>query len=161
METKHNLNGINPFVSFEIKAQVVSLDNWLPILVLVILLLVIVALIYRNLKKNLNQSKASLQNLSLSDQNEQLKRNLAEIQARNQAELDQTRAILEQAQAAGPQVVKETTDGVVRATREETERARAAIREAREQNLTELRREGAKIDREEPPPEKPANPDQS
>jgi F0F1-type ATP synthase membrane subunit b/b' len=161
METKHNLNGINPFVSFEIKAQVVSLDNWLPILVLVILLLVIVALIYRNLKKNLNQSKASLQNLSLSDQNEQLKRNLAEIQARNQAELDRTRAILEQAQATGPQVVKETTEGIVRATREETERARAAIREAREQNLTELRREGAKIDREETPPEKPANPDQS
>jgi F0F1-type ATP synthase membrane subunit b/b' len=161
METKYNLNGENHFGLFEIKAQVVSLGNWLPILALAILLLVVIGLIYRGLKKNLNQSKANLQNLSLSDQNEQLKRNLAEIQARNQAELDQTRAILEQAQAAGPQVVKETTEGVVRATREETERARAAIREAREQNLAELRRQGAKIDREETPPDRPANPDQS
>ncbi len=143
---------------FDSKAQVVSLDNWLPILILVIVLLVVVGLIYRNLKKNLNRPNMGGQNLSLIDQNEQLKRNLAEIQARNQAELDRTRVILEEAQATGPQVVSETTEGVVRATREEAARARAAIRQAREQNLAELRRESDRIGPEETPPDNPANP---
>jgi uncharacterized membrane protein YccC len=143
---------------FDSKAQMVSLDNWLPILILVIVLLAVIGLIYRNLKKNLKQSSTGGQNRSLINQNEQLKRNLTEIQARNQAELDRTRVILEEAQAAGPQVVNETTEGVVRATREEAARARAAIRQAREQNLADLRRESAKIGQEETPPDNPTKP---
>jgi hypothetical protein len=94
----------------------------------------------------------------LSERNEELKRNLAEMQARNAADLAQTRAILEEARVEGNQVVRETREGVIEATREETRRAKADIIKAREEQLAELRREGNRIGQDEPPLNGNSNP---
>ncbi len=153
MEAIHSLTGTNQFL-FNSLAQTVSVGALLPIAVLIILLLLIVVLAYRASLKNVNRPKTRSKAPGLSERNEQLKKNLAGIQARNQADLDQTRAILEQAKASGDQVVNETREGVVQATREETARVRADIIRAREENLTELRREGAKLGQDEPPHKK-------
>lgn len=143
--------------SFSISSpgQTVAVGAWLPMVVLIVLLVVIVWLGLRGMQKNANRPQVRPPQLDLTERNEQLKRNLAEIQARNQAELDQTRAILQEAQATGDQIVNETREGVVRATREETERGKTEIRKAREEHLGELRREGARLGQDEPP----ANPE--
>jgi len=126
---------------------------WLPITTLVALLLVIVFLAYRGMQKNsgkpLIRPRTPAQ--TLSERNEELKRSLAEMQARNAAELAQTRAILDEARVEGNQVVRETWEGVIEATREETRRAKADIIKAREEHLAELRREGNRIGQDEPP----------
>lgn len=140
-------------VSEALTGQAVAVGAWLPIVILVILLLLIIFLAYRSLQKNakrpLIRPRTPIQ--TLSERNEELKRNLAEMQARNAAELAQTRAILEEARATGDQVVKETREGVVEATRDETRRAKADIIRAKEEHLAELRREGNKLGQDEPP----------
>jgi hypothetical protein len=143
----------NPVISEVGIGQTVAVGAWLPIVVLVVLLLVIVALAYRGMQKNPRRPliRPRTPAPTLSDRNEELKRNLAEMQARNAAEIARTRAILEEARTSGSQVVRETTEGVVQATREETQRARAEIVKAREEHLAELRREGASIGQDEPP----------
>lgn len=143
--------------SFSISStgQTVAVGSWLPMVVLIILFGVIVWLGLRGMQKNANRSSARQPQITLNDRNEQLKQNLAEIQARNQAELDQTRAILREAQASSDQIVNETREGVVRATREETERGKTEIRKAREEHLGELRREANGLGQDEPPPAGP------
>jgi biopolymer transport protein ExbB/TolQ len=154
MLASYSLAGSNQFLP-GITAQTVSVGALLPIVVLIILLIVIVVLAYRNTQKIANRPRTRPKAPSLSERNEELKKNLAELQARNQAELAQTRAILKEAQMSGDQVVNETREGVIRATREETERVRSDIIRAREENLTELRREGARIGQDEPPQKNP------
>lgn len=136
-----------------VNAQSVSVGAMLPIIVLVVLLLVIVFMAYRGTRKNTRRPliRPRTPTQTLSDRNEELKRNLAEMQARNAAELAQTRAILDEARVEGNQVVKETREGVIEATREETRRAKADIIKAREEHLAELRREGNLIGQDEPP----------
>ena len=142
-----------PAILGGITGQTVAVGAWLPIVVLVILLLVIVVVAYRGMQKNARRPfiRPRTTSRSLSDRNEELKRNLAEMQARNAADLARTRAILEEARSSGDQVVEETREGVVQATREETRRAKADIIKAREENLAELRREGASIGQDESP----------
>jgi hypothetical protein len=133
--------------------QTIAVGAWVAIGVLVVLLLVIVFVAYRGMQKNIKRPlvrpRPTAQ--SLNDRNEELKRNLAEMQARNAADLAQTRAILAEAQSSGDQVVKETREGVVQATREETQKAKADIIKAREEHLAELRREGNSLGQDEPP----------
>ncbi len=142
-----------PVIIRALTGQTIAVGAWLPIVVLVVLLLVIVVIAYRGTQKSARKSlmRSRTPTRSLSDRNEELKRNLAEMQARNAADLAQTRAILDEARASGSQVVRETREGVVQATREETQRAKADIIKAREEHLAELRREGASIGQDEPP----------
>ena len=142
--------------------QTVALGAWLPIIILLALLLVIIFMAYRNMQKKTGPRviRPRTNGQTLSERNEELKRNLAEMQARNAADLAQTRAILEEARSAGDQVVKETREGVVEATREETRRARADIIRAREEQLAELRREGNLVGQDEPPDSNNSNPPQ-
>lgn len=146
-----------PLISEVVTGQTVAVGAWLPIVVLVVLLLIIVVVAYRGMQKNTRRPliRPRTPTPSLSDRNEELKRNLAEMQARNAADLARTRAILEEARASGNQVVKETREGVVQATREETLRAKADIIKAREEHLAELRREGASLGQDEPPDTNP------
>lgn len=143
-----------------VTGQTVAVVAWLPIVALVVLLLLIVYFGVRGMQKNSNRRRLRSRppTQTLSERNEELKRNLAEMQARNAADLAQTRAILAEAQSSGDQVVRETREGVVQATREETQRARDAIRKAREEHLAELRREGASLGQDEPPPNNAAPP---
>ncbi|MDB5081130.1 MAG: hypothetical protein JWP00_3054 [Chloroflexi bacterium] len=148
METIQRMASASRF-SYETMGQVVSFGGWLPLISAFILLLLLVGVMYRAYKRSLK--RPAVRRPSLTEQSEQLKRNLAEIQARNEAEIAQTRAILEEARNSGALVVKETREGVIQVTREETERGKAEIRKVREEHLAELRREGAKLGEEEPP----------
>jgi hypothetical protein len=143
-----------------ITGQSVAIGAWVPITTLVALLLVIVFLAYRGMQKNTKKPliRPRTPAQTLSERNEELKRNLAEMQARNAADLAQTRAILDEARAEGNQVVRETREGVIEATREETRRAKADIIKAREEHLAELRREGNRIGQDEPPLNGNSNP---
>lgn len=141
------------FATGTLLGQTVAVGAWVAIGVLLVLLLVIVFMAYRGMQKNIKRPHVRIRPTaqSLNERNEELKRHLAEVQARNAADLAQTRAILAEAQSSGDQVVKETREGVVQATREETQRAKADIRKAREEYLAELRREGNNLGRDEPP----------
>jgi hypothetical protein len=143
--------------------QAVAVGAWLPIIILVALLLVIVFMAYRGMQKNTRKPliRPRTPARTLSERNEELKRNLADMQAHNAAELAQTRAILDEARAEGNQVVRETREGVIEATREETRRARADIIKVRDEQLAELRREGNRLGQDEPPRNGNSNPPSS
>ncbi|HEX2912550.1 MAG TPA: hypothetical protein VH186_17205 [Chloroflexia bacterium] len=114
----------------------------LPIVLFIVLLLIVVA-IFNKIAASGNRSR--LTGTSIRQKQEQLEKDMAEIRARNQAQLEQTRAELERAQATREQLVKETREAVRAATKDEMEQARAQIARERAQNLTELRREAQDI----------------
>lgn len=118
--------------------------GWLmPVIGLVLLLALIVGILYQMRRRPVRSRRPSAPDLQA--RNEALKRQLAEIQARNEAELAQARAELEQAQGQREQVVAETRAEAAAAAAAEIAEARARLKAETNRHLSEFRREGSDI----------------
>ena len=112
-----------------------------------ILLFVLYRFAYAPLLKVLDERRARAQ--EIVEKSDQIKRDLSETQARNQAELDKARteaqAIIAEARATRDRIVGEARDQATAAAAQETARAREEFMRERETAIGDLRRQTADL----------------